>query len=276
MCMRILDNMSRRPRLPIVGGREKAICLVILAITIGSVSCRKATTAPSEAAPARPATEAIAQADQLYAGRADLVKVREAVVALRQAQADHPSDYDLAWRLAKYNYYLGAHSPEPSEQEKAFRDGIEAGKQAVQLQDSKADGHFWLGANYGGAAQSSVLAGLAGVDDIKGEMETVLKLDQSYQSASAYMVLGQVYLQAPKLLGGDVQKAIDYLEKGVKLGPDNALMKVTLAKAYAAAHRNADAQKQLDALTTMKVTPGYEPEYAEAVAEAKKVQEKIK
>jgi len=268
--------MKNWGRLSSVERREIAVFIAILAITICSTSCRKAATAPSEAALVRPATEAIAQADQLYAGRVDLVKVREAVVALRQAQADHPSDYDIAWRLAKYNYYLGAHSPQLQEQEKAFRDGIEAGKQAVQFEDSKPEGHFWLGANYGGAAQSSVLASFAGVDDIKGQMETVIKLDPSYQSASAYMVLGQVYLQAPKLLGGDVQKSIEYLEKGAKLGPDNGLMKVTLAKAYAEAHRNAEAQKQLDALMTMKATPGYEPEYAEAVAEAKKVQEKLK
>ena len=270
-----LDNKSFWRRLTALNSREIGLFVTILTVTIGSVSCRKAATAPSEAGPVRPATEAIALADQFYAGRADLIKVRQAVVALRQAQGDHPSDYDIAWRLAKYNYYLGAHSPEPREQEKAFRDGIEAGKQAVQLQDSKPEGHFWLGANYGGAAQSSVLASLAGVDEIKGEMETVIKLDQTYESASAYMVLGQVYLQAPKLLGGDVQKSIDYLEKGAKLGPDNALMKVTLAKAYAEAHRNGEAQKQIDALMTMKAKPGYEPEYDEAVAEAKKVQEKL-
>jgi len=259
-----------------VNSREIRIFVAILAVSIASVSCRKAATAPLEVGPVRPAKEAITQADQFYAGRADLVKVRQAVVALRQAQADHPSDYDIAWRLAKYNYYLGAHTPEPREQEKAFRDGIEAGKQAIQLQDSKPDGHFWLGANYGGAAQSSLLAGLSEVEEIKGEMETVLKFDAGYESGSAYMVLGQVYLEAPKLLGGDTQKAIDYLEKGAKLGPDNALLKVTLAKAYAAEHRNAEAQKRIDALMTMKVTPGYEPEYAEAVAEAKKVQEKLK
>ena len=274
--MQVPDNMRGWRRLNVFDRREIALFAAILAVTISSVSCRKAATPPSEAGPARPATEAIAQADQFYAGRTDLVKVRQAVVALRQAQADHPSDYEIAWRLAKYNYYLGAHSPEPREQEKAFRDGIEAGKQAVQLQDGKPDGHFWLGANYGGTAQNSLLAGLSEIDDIKHEMETVIKLDRSYETGSAYLVLGQVYLQAPKLLGGDVQKSIDYLEKGAKLGPDNALMKVTLAKAYAEAHRNAEAQKQLDALMTMKATPGYEPEYNEAVAEAKKLQEKLK
>ncbi len=55
----------------------------------------------------RPAGEAIAEADQLYAGRADLVKVRRGVVALRQAQAEDQANYELAWRLAKFNYYLG-------------------------------------------------------------------------------------------------------------------------------------------------------------------------
>ena len=262
-------------RLTDIESREIRVFLAILALTISSISCRKAATAPSEAGPVRPATEAIALADQFYAGRADLIKVRQAVVALRQAQGDHPSDYDIAWRLAKYNYYLGAHSPEPLEQEKAFRDGIEAGKQAVQLQDGKPDGHFWLGANYGGTAQNSLLAGLSEIDDIKREMETVLKLDERYESASAYMVLGQVYLEAPRLLGGNVQKAIDYLEKGIKIGPDNTLLRVKLAQAYAEAHRNDEAQKQIDTLMTMKAKPGYEPEYDEAVAEAKKVQEKL-
>src|SRR5213595_493500 len=122
MCMRLPDNM-RCWRQPIAfDRREITLFVAILILTISSVSCRKAATAPSEAGPARPATEAIALADQFYAGRTVLVKVRQAVVALRQAQADHPSDYDIAWRLAKYNYYLGAHSPEPREQEKAFRD----------------------------------------------------------------------------------------------------------------------------------------------------------
>ena len=43
---------------------------------------------------------------------------------------------------------------------------------------------FWLGANYGGNAQLSMLAGLAEVDDIKSEMETVLKIDAKYEAGS--------------------------------------------------------------------------------------------
>lgn len=256
--------------------RNLSILLVILVGWAMAISCRKSgTSMPNEAA-VRPVADALAEAEGLYNQRSDLMKVRQAIIVLRQAQADAQTNYELAWRLAEYDYFLGSHSPDANEQAKAFRDGIEAGKLAVKLANDKAEGHFWLGANYGGSAEISTLAGLTEVDDIKQEMETVIKLNPNYQDASAYMVLGQVYLESPKLLGGDVQKAIDYLEKGIRLGPDNELMRLHLAEAYAEAHRNEDARKQIDTLLAMKPSPGYEAEYNDAVAGARKLQEKLK
>ena len=90
------------------------------------------------------------------------------------------------------------------------------------------------------------------------------------------MALGQLYLEAPGIVGGDTQKAIQYLEKGLKLGPDNALLRAHLAEAYVAAHRNDDARKQIEAVLAMKPAPGYEPENDEAVGEVKQLLEKIK
>ena len=255
---------------------KSAVLTVVVFLVLGGVGCRKGATASTDHVAVRPSAEAIAEADRYYAQRADLVKVRQAIVSLRQAQADDRSNYELAWRLAKFNYYLGAHTPESSEQDKAFREGIEAGKLAVQLQDGKPEGHFWLGANYGGNAQISTLAGLGEIDDIKQEMETVLKINEGFQSGSAYMVLGQVYLESPRLLGGDTSKAIGYLEKGIKVGPNNALLRVRLAEAYAEAHRNEEARKQIEALRAMKPLPDYQPEYQDAIAEAKKLEDKIK
>jgi tetratricopeptide (TPR) repeat protein len=252
------------------------LLVIVIALLMAGISCRKAAIANVDRPDVRPSTEAIAEAEQSYAGRADLVKVRQGIVALRQAQAEDQANYELAWRLAKFNYFLGAHSPDSTERDKAFHDGIEAGKLAVRLQDGKPEGHFWLGANYGGNAQISVLAGLSEFDDIKREMETVIKLDEGYQSGSAYVGLGQLYLEAPGLMGGDTQKAIEYLEKGLRVGPGNALLKSNLAAAYVEAHRNEDARKQIDALLAMKAAPGYEPEYNDAVAQVRKLQEKIK
>src|SRR5207245_5892164 len=117
--------------------------------------------------------------------------------------------------------------------------------------------HFWLGANYGGNAETSTLAGLAEIEDIRHEMETVIKLDEKYESGSAYMVLGQTYLQAPMLFGGDREKAVVYLEKGLRLGPGNALLRLHLAEAYRAVYRRAGARRQSDSCLVMIPSANY-------------------
>ncbi len=43
-------------------------------------------------------------------------------------------------------------------------------------------------------------------------------------------------------------KAIEYLEKGVKLNPNNTLMRFHLAEAYEANNRDAEAKKQIETL----------------------------
>ena len=252
------------------------VCLAALSLLFSATSCRKEAPASADNSPSRPAADVIAEVDTLYAGRANLTKVRQGLIALRHAQATEGGNYDLAWRLAKFDYYLGSHSPDDAERAKAFREGIEAGKLAVKLQNGKTDGHFWLGANYGGNAQISTLSGLAEIEDIKREMETVIKLDEGYQAGSAYMVLGQVYLESPRLLGGDTQKAIEYFQKGLRFGPNNPLLRWHLAQAYADANRKEDARKEIETLLAIKFDPAFEPEHKEAVENAQKLAEKLK
>lgn len=250
---------------------------MVAALAGGTIGCRNSGGEPvSSPSPARSAGDTVAETDKLYSERADVMKVRQALITLRQGAASNPTDYELAWRLSKFNYYLGSHTPDEAEKEKAFHDGIEAGKQAVKLNTERPEGHFWLGANYGGNAEVSTLAGLTEIEDIKREMEAVLKIDEGYEGGSAYMGLGQVYLKAPRIFGGDVQKAISYLERGLKVGPNNGLMRLRLAQAYAEANRDNDAREQLKILFESKPTPGYEPEYSDAVKEGKELESKLK
>lgn len=221
------------------------------------------------------AVENVAAADEFYQQREDLSKLRQGIALLRQAQTADSGNYEAAWKLAKFAYYLGAHTDTDDERDEAFRQGIEAGKIAVQLAPDKPDGHFWLGANYGGTAEHSLVAGLANVEDIQREMEAVLKIDEGYQSGSAYLALGQLYLKAPKILGGDTKKAIDYLEKGLKFGGNNALLRLRLAEAYEAANRHAEARREIEFLMKMTPSPDYVPEHDEAVTEGRKLLEKM-
>lgn len=245
--------------------------LVILCLASALSSCAARTENQTAASDKQSAAERIATADKFYAQRQDLAQVRQGITLLKQALTEDYSNYDAAWRLAKFNYYLGAHTKNADERERAYKDGIEAGKKAIKLQNDKPEGHFWLGANYGGRAQTSTLTGLSAIDDIKREMETVIKMDEGFQAGSAYMALGQVYLEAPGIWGGDKQKAIEKLEKGLKFGPNNSLLRLNLAKAYIKAKRPEDARKQLDALMNLTPDPDYLPEHQDAIAEARKL-----
>jgi tetratricopeptide (TPR) repeat protein len=204
-----------------------------------------------------------------------MTKARLAVTTLRQAHAADYGNYEAAWKLSRAAFYVADQTDNDTERDNMFREGTDAGKAAVALQPNKPDGHFWLGANYGGTAAHSTLSNLSSFRDIKNEMETVLKLDEGYEGYSAYIGLGRLYLGAPKVLGGDVSKAIEYLEKGIKLNPNNSVMRYYLAEAYETNNRDADAKKQLDTIMTMTPDPKYIAEHKDTVEKAKKLQVKL-
>lgn len=247
-----------------------SLCLLFLA-----TSCNVGTHEESPAADSASATTDIASADQLYGQREDLMQLRRGIVSLRQALTKDPGNYDAAWKLSKFNYYLATHSDDSKERDTAFQDGIDAGKTAVQLQNDKPDGHFWLGANYGGAAEHSTIQGLATVNDIRNEMQTVLRLDEGYQNGSAYMVLGLVYLNAPSIVGGDPKKAVEEMEKGLRFGEPNAFLHLHLAEAYNKVGRNDDARREIKKILSMTPDPNYQPEYKEASSAAQKLLDQI-
>jgi len=258
------------------GIQRYIICAFAIGLLLFATSCDDGgPTDESPAADSASAAEEITQADQLYGQRGDLMQLRRGIVALRQALTNDPGNYDAAWKLSKFNYYLATHTDDTKERDQAFKDGIDAGKTAVQLQNGKPDGHFWLGANYGGAAEHSTIQGLATVDDIRNEMETVLRLDQGYQNGSAYMVLGLVYLNAPAIVGGDPKKAVEEMEKGLPFGEPNAFLHLHLAEAYKKVGRNNDARRELKKILDMTPDPNYQPEYKEASTDAQKLLDQI-
>jgi tetratricopeptide (TPR) repeat protein len=255
--------------------RKAAIGPIILLLM--SCACRSGSRAevapPAVNKASGPAL--IAQADQFYAHRDDLKQLEQGIVVLRQAAADDPNNYEANWRLAKFNFYLASHT-EGDYQKRAFGEGITAGKTAVSLQSNKPEGHFWLGANYGGTLQAETISGLASIQDVRSEMETVLKLNEGYQDGSAYMVLGLLDLKAPKIVGGDQQRAVTELEKGLQFGKANAFLRLHLAEAYQAVGRSEDARQQLNAILSMTPDPNYLPELHEAQTQARELLDKMK
>ena len=249
--------------------------IVILGV-IMAAGCHKevAVTHMIDSGDANVAAARIAEGDELYKERTDLAKARVAVAALRQAVTADYGNYEAAWKLSRACFYVGDHS-KGAEADDMFKTGVEAGKAAVKLQNDKPEGHFWLGANYGGEASRSTLASLSSVQDIKKEMEAVLKLDEKFHGGSAYLALGRLYLEAPRVLGGDVSKATEYLKKGLAISPNNAMMKYYLAESYVAANKDGEAKKLIAEIIEMTPDPQYQAEHKDAVDKANKLKQKL-
>ncbi len=267
--------MALRNRAGFVSPLTAALLAAVLSGVFAACSSRppvQETLAQDKAA----AAEMVAQSDKLYEQRAELQRAREAVVLLRRAASSDTGSYDAAWRLARLDYFLGAHTDDKGERDRAYDEGVEAGRRAVKLEEGKPEGHFWLGANLGGRAQTSMLGGLAAVDEIRREMGRVIQLDEGFESGSAYMALGQVDLEAPKMVGGDPKRAVETLEKNLRFGEKNALYRLRLAQAYMAVDREADARRELEGILNMTPNPGYLPEYNDAAREARELLDKMR
>jgi tetratricopeptide (TPR) repeat protein len=229
-------------------------------------------TEPTGKKPTASPAEAITKAEALFPQREDVSKLREAVQALASARDMDDRNYELEWKFSRFNYFLGKQTTDEKESEKAFEDGITAGKIASRMEPNKPDGYFWYGANLGEKAKrNQITEGLKSVKEIREAMNKVIEIQPDYQAASAYDALAQIELKSGFFGGGKPEKAVEYLEKALALEKDNTYIYLHLAQAYLAVDREADAKKQLDYLLKMKPKPDYMIEYKETTEEAKEL-----
>jgi tetratricopeptide (TPR) repeat protein len=247
------------------------VVLLAVVFLVVSTSCASNSVREIKNVEVRPPSVLLAEAEILYRQRENLLSIRQGINLLKQAAHADPGNYETNWKLARMCYFLGSHTNNDAEADDVFKQGIESGESAVKLNPEKAEGHFWLGGNLGGRARKSIISGLAFVSRIRSEMEAVLKIDESFQSGSAYMVLGQLALEAPKVVGGDAKKAVELLEKGLRFGQSNALLHLELAKAYIAVGRLSEAKQQIKDLKGMAPDPDHLPEHKESLAGAQKI-----
>jgi tetratricopeptide (TPR) repeat protein len=248
-------------------------------ITIGllvllSASCAKKVETDSTTPPANAAKtgETLAKCDELFRQRGDVAKLREAVKSLSAVRNPDQRNFEVEWKFSKYNYFLGKQTTDEKERDKAFEDGAQAGKIASRVEPNKPDGFFWYGANLGEQAKASpVTVGVKSIDDIKEAMSKVIEIDPKYQNASAYDGLAQVELSTAGLMGGKPEKAVEYLEQGLKIEDDNSYLHLHLAEAYLAVGKKDEAKKQIEYVLKMKPNPEYLTEYNETAEKAKKL-----
>lgn len=253
---------------------SRKILIGLLSVTALSVAALLALPGVVRAqTPAPSGSTLIEESDALYVERADLAKAKEALAKLEQALAAKEDGYSAYWRMARLEYWIGDHTPDNDAKKQIFQKGIDYAKKAIALEPNKADGHFWLGVNYGVYGEAKgVLKSLFLVSPIKDEMKRLLEIDPAYDRGGADRILGRVYYEVPGIFGGSKKKSLEHLLKAVDYGPRVGLNLLYLADTYIALGRPADARKTLETILTMEPMPDLLPETAE---ERQQAQEKL-
>jgi len=217
-----------------------------------------------------------AEADRLYADRADLANARRAAGIWRAELAADPRNFDAAWKIARADYWLGGHGAD-AERRTDLEQGIDAGRKAAALQPNRPEGHFWIAANMGALAESFGLRqGLKYRKRIKEELETVLRLDAAFLDGSADRALGRWYFKVPALFGGDRRKAEAHLRKSLTYDAANTTSHFFLGELLEDEGRKNDARAEFQAVLDAPLNPAWTPEDREFKEKARGALSRLK
>ncbi len=166
---------------------------------------------------------AIADADRLYAQRANSDKASEAVEFLQQAVQDHPDSYALHWRLARAAWWIGDGTENETTDKEMGQIGWDAGARAIELNSSGLEGHYWTTLAMGEYSKGiSILKAIGqGLDKkFSSHLDTVLAADEGYDNGGALRAKGMYWHELPRIMR-DRAKALEKLERSNELIPNH-------------------------------------------------------
>ena len=156
------------------------------------------------------ASAAIAGADETAPAHLASGRVDEAIAALHGQINSSPNDAVAQNLLCRAYFSLGQ-----------WDRGISACEKAVALAPENGQYHLWLGRIYGEKADKAsflTAAGLAG--KVRTEFETAVKLTPN--NVDARSDLAEFYLEAPGIVGGGRDKAMQQISPLAQLDPARA------------------------------------------------------
>jgi tetratricopeptide (TPR) repeat protein len=194
----------------------------------------------------------LSKADRLFAARDSVQNLKQAVAILEASFVRDPTNWEILWRLAKYKNYLADRAPDKESRIRYYEAAIGHAKRAIEIDDKRPEGHFWLAANYGQYAElKGPFKSLSLLKTIRQEFERALAINSAFDQGNAYLALGEMYLRLPRLLGGNDRLGLELLETGLKVGPANAELHITLAEYYLKNGRKSDARRLLETVLTV-------------------------
>ncbi len=148
--------------------------------------------------------------------------------------------------LARAGFFLGDLA-DGGQRRVYYELGQQQAETLLQEWPERVEGHYWLGLNLAGLADVNRLRGRRLLPQIMAALERAAAIDPSYDQAGAWRVLGRIYYEAPgrPFSVGDLDKALQLLQRAVQLAPANSTNHLYLAEALLKAGRTQEAREEL-------------------------------
>jgi tetratricopeptide (TPR) repeat protein len=194
---------------------------------------------------ARPATGAVALAwETVQNYHEDLTRLDRARDRLESEVARTPT-LDALLLLAWAHLAWADHRATTTEAKlTSYARGRDVARRAIELAPQSPDAHLWYAANLGRwAITKGKLRAAFLLSTLREEIQTVLALDPDH--VTGLSLAGSIFLEAPRLMGGDVARAEGYLRKALALDPRFTRARVELARCLIERRRYDEAREEL-------------------------------
>ncbi|KPJ73941.1 hypothetical protein AMJ52_02530 [candidate division TA06 bacterium DG_78] len=142
-----------------------------------------------------------------------------------------PENLRALYELAKVCYLLGDEVETKDEKLELYNQGMDYAKKAKKIDDDSAEAHFWYLVNLGRVGQTKgILHSLGSVPEFKREVDKVLKIDPEHTGALDAQAM--LYYELPGILGGNLDKSVESLNRAIALDSNYTLLYVDMAKVY--------------------------------------------
>jgi tetratricopeptide (TPR) repeat protein len=171
-------------------------------------------------------------------------KIDQLRTALEQA-AQQNADLDTLLALSQVCFMYGdVRAKTPEEKLESYDRGRQAAKRAIELAPKSAPARFWYGTNTGRWGQTKgIMRSLFLLPTVREEIDATLALDP--RNLRALALSGNVFLEVPRIAGGDRDKAEVQFRRALEIDPHFTVARVDLARVLIATGRQADARREL-------------------------------
>jgi hypothetical protein len=200
----------------------------------------------------------IQELDRLWAERAGSEAVERAVTLGVRSVEEHPSSYDLAWRLARVYWRKGDLATDKSQRRETYATARRYAEAAVKLDPERVEGHCYYALTTGDYGGTLGLVGGA-TERIGSTFEREIKraydINRDFDNGSPMLALGRYYFELPWPLR-DLNKSRRYLEELKQRHPDVLLGRLYLADTDHALGDDAAARQELQYVLGHDPVPG--------------------